>query len=154
MPVARSSRPTIVCALALFGLAGCSDPASETPVSLQPGLYELKVGSATPKADDKLCFASGDLENVDRMVRKYYYFLEDCSHSKEERIGNEVKGKVRCEIDPTTGWSTDYKASIAAQKLTIDATMVNYVKNDDPNQGNAEEITNEGRYTAVRIGVC
>ena len=151
MSAYRLSRPAILFVIAAFGLSSCSSPESEAPVELTPGMYAIKVGSFG-KAKDQLCFSSGDVENVDRLIKKYYAFVEGgCSHKTEPRVGNKVSGAISCEIDPTAGWKTTYTGAVAADSIAVDAQIVNYA-NDAA--GNREEVTTQGQLTAQRVGDC
>lgn len=137
---------------AAFGLSSCTNPESETPVALTPGLYAVQVGSFG-KAKDQLCFTNGDDQNVNRLIKKYYAFLEEgCSHKTDARVGNRVSGTISCEIDTTSGFKTTYEGSLTTDSITVDATIVNYA----PALGSdeREEKTTESRLTARRIGPC
>ena len=151
MSAYRLSRSAIFCMIAAFGSASCSNPESEAPVELTPGMYAIKVGSLG-KAKDQLCFSASDVDNVDRLIKKYYAFLEEgCSHKTEPRVGNKVSGAISCEIDPTAGWKTTYTGALAAESITVDAEIVNYA--NDP-ADKREEVTTESRLTAQRVGNC
>ena len=141
------------CALAAFGFSGCSSPATEAPVELKPGLYSVKIGSFG-QPDAQLCLAGSDTENVDRVIKKYYAFLEEgCPHKKDERVGNAVGGTINCEIDPTAGWTTTYTGSVAADSLTIDAKVVNYAPKIG-SENEREETVIDSRLTATRVSDC
>ena len=151
MSAYRLSRFAIVCAMAAFGLSSCSNPESEAPVEVTPGMYAIKVGSFG-KAKDQLCFSAGDADNVDRLIKKYYAFLEEgCSHKTEPRVGNKVSGAISCEIDPTAGWKTTYTGTLAADSITVNAEIVNYANDTS---GKREEVTTQGQLTAQRVGDC
>ena len=151
MSAYRLSRFAIVCAMAAFGLSSCSNPESEAPVEVTPGMYAIKVGSFG-KAKDQLCFSASDADNVDRLIKKYYAFVEGgCSHKTDERVGNKVSGAISCEIDPTAGWKTTYTGTLAADSITVDAEILNYANDSS---GKREEVTTESGLTAQRVGNC
>jgi hypothetical protein len=116
-------------------------------------MYSVKIGPFG-KADAQLCFSDSDPENIDRVIKKYYAFLEEgCPHKTDERVGNAISGAISCKIDPTAGWTTTYTGSVAADSLAIDAKIVNYA----PEMGaedKREEITTESRLTIERVGDC
>jgi hypothetical protein len=135
----------------MFGASACSDPSNEPPVALKPGLYGIKIGSFG-KAKEQLCFVASDAANLDRLVKKYYNFADDCSQKVEPRVGNQLQGSVQCPITPTMGWDTTYTASVGAEQLSIDARMVSYVVEGSPSK--REETVTEGTITATRVGNC
>ena len=151
MSAYRLSRSVIFCVIAAFGSSSCSNPESEAPVELTPGMYAIKVGSFG-KAKDQLCFSASDVDNVDRLIRKYYAFLEEgCSLETEPRVGNKVSGAISCEIDPTAGWKTTYTGILTADSIVVDAEIVNYANDSSDKR---EEVTTESRLTAQRVGNC
>ena len=153
MPASRLSRSALLCAIAILASPSCSNPESETPVALTPGMYAVQLGSLG-KADQQICFSGSDADSVDRLIRKNYAFLESgCSHKADQRVGNRVSGAISCEIDPTAGFRTTYTGTLTADSITVDAEIRNYA----PALGSTdkrEEVTTESRLTAKRIGDC
>ena len=151
MSAYRLARSAMFCVIAALGSASCSNPESEAPVELTPGMYAIKVGSFG-KAKDQLCFSASHVDNVDRLIKKYYAFIEGgCSHKTEPRVGNKVSGAISCEIDPTAGWKTTYTGALAADSITVDAQILNYANDLS---GKREEVTTESRLTGQRVGNC
>ena len=141
-------------AVALTGLwlAGCSDASKEAPVSMKPGKYAMKLG-AFGKPNEQLCFSSSDAANLDQVIRKYFYFYDDCTHKPAPRVGNSVSGTVVCKVDSTTGWDTSYTGAVQAEALTLNVEMVNYAPAVGSPNGR-EEVRSDGRVSAARIGEC
>ena len=91
-------------ALALL-LAGCGrDPASEQPVELQPGLYEVTVGGGTvvrlrsDQRTDQICLSPPDA--IDFPKSPLYPIIggwDDCTETPDEPRGNAISGKRQCD---------------------------------------------------------
>jgi hypothetical protein len=86
---------------AVAALSACRDAASETPVDLQPGLYDLSSsgiilesggerGSVCLSATDARDFSYAPLRNANGAWR-------DCTDTAEPRQGNAVIGKRFCK---------------------------------------------------------
>lgn len=111
MPALRKICP-VIAALALTACAQASDPASEAPVELLVGQYEVAVagqaqtafGKSKNSSDDfpaKICLAGpDDAARIAKLARTYYSMDQGCSHSASERVGNAVGGKISCPTDP------------------------------------------------------
>lgn len=87
-----------LCACDLWG-----DPAGETPVQMQSGLYEVTLGGATlirlrsGTRTDRICLTSYDASQFPR--NPLDFIIEpwaDCGPEIVEPIGNSIKGARRC----------------------------------------------------------
>lgn len=153
MPAYRLSRLVLVGTMTVLGSSSCSNPKNEAPVALTPGLYAVQIG-AFGKEDSRMCFSGSDVDNVDKLIRKYYAFLEaGCSHKADQRVGNSISGAISCEIDSTAGYNTTYSGILTTDSLTVDATIVNYAPTIGASD-KREEVTTESRLNARRVGSC
>lgn len=143
-----------MCAL---NLGACSNPASETAVSLQPGRYATSIDGAfkSEMADSEICFSESDDDgNIVKLVRKQFALYESCTHQAAARVGNAIGGTLTCKIDATAGHDTVYKGSLTAELLTIDATSTSYAPALGSTAGEIEEISVAIPLRARRIGNC
>lgn len=129
-----------VLAAALSGLmAGCSpagDPATEEPVELTPGLYQITLSGAgmaqftqqsPSETEDEVCVRPGDVTRFpDRMARNYFSMHPGCTASPEPREGNSFRGTVTCPLDPerATGKITiEYQGVVSADRVVATSQM-------------------------------
>lgn len=103
---------TVLFAATLSACSAASDPATEAPVTLPDGEYQVAIsgqatgmlGTRSTAPDDKptkICLtASDDADKVAKLARTYYGFSGSCSHDGNERVGNQVSGEVSCAADP------------------------------------------------------
>jgi hypothetical protein len=130
------------CSLILaVALAGCSasDPATEAPVELLPGQYQIRMSggglaagvptSQGPGAvDDSVCIArADDSETVSKLARQYLGMHPGCSHSANDRVGNSVSGKLSCPTDPERApggaVTTTYTGALTAESVTLEGKV-------------------------------
>jgi hypothetical protein len=125
-----------VFAASLSGLtAGCSpagDPATQEPVELMPGLYQItlsgtglaqSIQQGPGEAEGEICLRSGDVSRFpDRMARNYFSMHPGCTASPEPREGNAFRGKVSCPLDPremTGEVAIDYEGVVSADRVVV-----------------------------------
>ena len=97
-------RLVIVAAL-MMGLAGCAakDPATEKPVDLLPGLYQLSVGGGTivelkpAFASGQACFAADNAaafptDSVSHLIPDW----DGCTTNHDDPKGNAISGLRTC----------------------------------------------------------
>ncbi len=111
MAIVRIVSPMLF-AVMLSACSGASDPATEAPVALLDGQYEVSVsgqargllGTRSTAPDDKptkLCLtANDDAEKIAKLARTYYGMSGNCAHDGNDRVGNQVSGEVSCAADP------------------------------------------------------
>jgi hypothetical protein len=90
-------------------VAACSDPASEQPVSLKPGLYQLAMettvlgpikASSNSSSDGKHCVAGdGDLDWIHPMIEHKFCPECSCSTKDKTRKGNVINARAVCPHD-------------------------------------------------------
>lgn len=105
------------------------DPANETPVELEPGLYEVTLsGAGLMKASDKgrpqpVCLRPGNRESFPHTLVKNYYALHySCRTTRLPRIGNKIAGEVTCAADPKLAAGATqfaYSGVVAREKVDI-----------------------------------
>lgn len=120
-------------------LAACSpagDPATQEPVELSPGLYQITLLGAgmaqftqqSPgKTEDEVCVRSSDVSRFpDRMARNYFSMHPGCTASPEPREGNAFVGTVTCPLDPdrASGKITiEYEGVVSADRVVATSRM-------------------------------
>lgn len=159
-------------------VAACSDPASEQPVSLKPGLYKVTMDTTVLgpiKVDSKFggeqtkCVASdGDLEWVYPAIEKKFCPECSCSTKDKARKGNVVSARAVCPHDDD-GMFGDleyiYQAVVSEDGLTLEGNvksgLATYVAPDATEEEKAdaariaekwESVTMAGRIE--RVGDC
>ena len=87
-------------------VAGCSSPADEDPVQLQPGLYEVVAGGATlvqlpgGKSIDRLCYSDQDASWFKRApLARFFPEASGCTSNNAEPRGNALAGSRTCVRD-------------------------------------------------------
>ena len=137
-------------------LAGCGDPASETPVELKPGLYDVAamgesyVEISPSNTRDKKCISAFDASEFERFPMLHgTRRLPECSETVEPRNGNLVLGRQRCTsgvLDQDETIST-YDVVIAEERFVIKGKV------KDRRDGTGPET---GLFTVIgsRIGDC
>jgi hypothetical protein len=160
---------------ALIMLAGCrGDPATETPITMKPGLYEVQtpgislagVGmsdSSTP--GKKLCLRSGDGDFFAHRVVREALATDGCADPVNERAGNQLTSTIRCSIKDNEV-SGDYyfrgrgriSEDAFASDFKIDLSEIDHKGNKDAQQGmqmlQAMQGVGSLRISASRVGEC
>jgi hypothetical protein len=100
--------PALLLGLAA-ALSGCSDPASEAPVSPKPGLYRVtmdrtalgpaKIAYDPNKVEQACVAADGDLEWLYPMVQRKFCPECSCSTTDKTRTGNAIAARAVCPHD-------------------------------------------------------
>ena len=110
-------------------LAGCSNPATEAPVDLAPGLYDVTLGGGTMIAlksnqrTDRICFAP---ENSLAFPREPLSHIlpqwDGCADEAPQPVGNAIRGARRCP-DRKTPVAIEYAGSHSSDSFTIEGTV-------------------------------
>jgi len=150
-------RVVILAPFATLLLAGCgSDPKTEAPVALKPGLYDIQATGESyieiePSAKrGKVCVTDFDAREFERFpmlhaTRKLTY----CTDTVEPRVGNLVVGKRRC----TSGWmdteetTSTYDVTFHQERVVIKGKVKDRRDGSGPNTGTFTVV-------ARRIGDC
>lgn len=117
-----------IAGLGAIALAGCGDPASEAPVAMQPGAYEVQLAGAmfgfrTRSEPDRTRCINNSPEHIPTaLLRPYVALHEDCAPAKFERTGNRLTGSSVCRLDPkddnVSGTATvRFEGTVFADKL-------------------------------------
>ena len=137
-------------------LGGCGDPASETPVAMKAGLYDISalgesyVEISPSNTRDKKCLSAFDVSEFERFPMLHgTRRLPECSESVEPRKGNLVLGRQRCtsgHLDQDETVST-YEVVIAEEQFVIKGQV------KDRRDGTGPET---GTFTVIgrRVGDC
>lgn len=110
-------------------LCGCArDPASEQPVELKPGLYEVTVGGGTlvrlpsDQRTDRICLSVPDA--IDFAKSPLYPTIgawDSCTESPDEPKGNALSGKRQC--DRRAPLTVAYTGSHTADSFELRGTV-------------------------------
>ncbi len=118
----------IVVAAAAALLAGCGDPASQAPVGMEPGNYEITVtgsmfGMKTEaQSDGSRCVTNAPEHIPTALLRPYLALNEQCATAKFERTGNKLTGSSLCQLEDGVGTATvHFDGTVAAD--TLDGTL-------------------------------
>ena len=144
----------------MFGLvcllSGCSDPATQAPLALKAGLYDISalgesyVEISPGNTSDKRCLSAFDVSEFERFPMLHgTRRLRECSETVEPRKGNLVLGRQRCtsgHLDQDETVST-YELVIGEEEFMISGAVKDRRDGTGPETGNFTVI---GR----RIGDC
>jgi hypothetical protein len=116
------------------------DPATETPVDLQPGQYQVTMGGGglakfipvqkdgPGSVDQSICVTAEQAKTWPKpFVQNYLYLHEGCSLTGSKRVGNAVSGAILCPVDPDKAqgkMTVNYTGSMARDAVTVEAKMV------------------------------
>jgi hypothetical protein len=168
-----------VALLCLAGtVAACSDPASEQPVNLKPGLYKVTMDTTVLgpiKVDSKFggeeakCVASdSDLEWIYPAIENKFCPECSCSTKDKARKGNVFSARAVCPHDDDGMFGDleySYQAVVSEDGLTLEGNvksgLATYVAPDATDEEKAdaarvaekwESVTMAGRIE--RVGDC
>lgn len=149
-------RGAVFIGLMCVALGACSDPKSETPVALKPGIYNLVASGESyveigpSEKSGERCLTAFDVSEFERLPMVHATRrVSDCMDTAEPRAGNLVIGRRVCrsgwgKLDRTT---TDFEARIREEQFVI------YGKVRDGRDGSGGE-TGTFTVTGRRIGDC
>lgn len=139
-------------------LAGCArDPASEPPVQLQPGLYQVAVGGGTlvrlpsDTRSDQVCLSPPDA--IDFARSPLYPIIgawDGCSETPEEPKGNAISGKRECP-DRKTPVTATFAGSHTADSFEIHGTVS---QGDDESASIMRLGSGDFTLSGKRLGDC
>lgn len=145
-------------AFSLLLLAGCArDPASEAPVQLQPGLYQVAVGGGTivrltsDQRTDQVCLSPPDA--IDFAKSPLYPTIgawDGCAETPEEPKGNAISGKREC-LDRKTPVTATFAGSHTADSFEIHGAVA---QGSDENSSVMHLGSGDFTLTGKRIGDC
>jgi len=123
------------CAFILL-LAACAedvDPATETSVDPEPGLYEVTlshgIGQYTKKQDKSVTIClrkSGQANFVHDIAKDYLVISGGCRPERFPREGNAVSGQIVCTADPKLAVGTNrfiYAGTVAHDHVTVETRI-------------------------------
>ena len=153
---------TMIRALTLGALtalvAGCArDPATEQPVDLQAGLYEVSLGGSTVvklKSEGRkaqICLDSYDASQFPRDPLLHLVAPWDgCSSQLGEPRGNAMSGKRMCE-ERKTPMTAAYTGSHTADSFEIKGTVT---QGSDENASVMHLGSGDFSLLGKRVGDC
>lgn len=125
----REMHKFIGTGLAFLMLGACSDAASQAPVDLKPGLYDINVSgdqylyAARNEPRAQKCFTDFEAKEVGRLPMLHAtYRDDDCTDTVEGRQGNAIKGKRFCSraaFRDNDDWQATYVAEISEDGFII-----------------------------------
>lgn len=184
MTLSFNHLPRIFVAASAIVLSGCSaaapDPASEAPVELAAGEYQVEFSGQAPTMfgttarsdmptgmNKKICLAAPDDDaKVAKLARAYLSMHADCDHDGDDRVGNSVKGSVMCRTDPERMpgglMGQNYTGTLATDTIRLEGQMVmdlptsSMTPEMDQTMKDYAEMTKDIRIVveAKRIGEC
>ena len=122
-----------LCA-AMAACAETSDPASETPVDLEPGNYNVTISgkgifknAGSGKKPGTICVTRSDRDSFPHKLAENYYKLHPaCQVSRGSREGNAISGEIKCPVDPkmATGSSRFvYNGAVSSDNVEVEIRM-------------------------------
>ena len=146
---------------AIFFLSGCSggrDPASEPPVDLQAGLYNVSVGGGTVVEMKKggrsgeICLDSYGAQTLpDDPLARIVGSWSGCSTNVDPRKGNALSGTRKC-AERAMPMTATYQGSLTPDSFEIHGSVA---------QGRGDETASKmhlgsGDFTITgkRVGEC
>jgi Protein of unknown function (DUF3617) len=120
----------LFAAAALLALAGCSNPETEPPVDLAPGLYDVTLGGGTlielksKQRTDSICFAPENTfafpsEPLSHILPQW----DGCADEAQAPAGNAIRGARRCP-DRKMPLNLEYAGSHSTDSFTIEGTVM------------------------------
>ena len=128
-------RKSAVGVVTLCVAAGCapSDPASEDPMDLEPGLYAISLSGNFPalssrkREPKKACVtARGAASFPYRLAENHLHVPSLCQKRREKRVGNAIGGEVACRADPKMATGSNrflYRGAISSEGVKITTRM-------------------------------
>lgn len=143
-------------------LAACAgaDPASEPPVELKPGLYEISIGGGTfielpdgQRTSGKCLGHDAALDFTRRPLAVATKSWPGCSEETEPRQGNAIKGKRVCP--ETSKRSTSTLVEFTGSHSDSSFEFAGWVsQGEDEGNGVMHLGSGEFKVTGKRVGDC
>jgi len=154
----------LMCVMVALGLAGCAspDPATEMPVDLLPGLYQVTLGGGTVvelKAGGRqadVCFATDNAlafpgDPVSHLIPDW----PGCTTTADDPKGNAISGLRNCPggegHQRKTTMRMSYAGSHGTDEFRIDGEVT---QGDDEGGGVMRLGSGPFRISGKRIGEC
>lgn len=134
----NSTSARLLCGALLLGAAqACSqtsDPASETPVEPEPGLYKITLSGAgllkhanNDKTPETFCLTEIQRASFPHLLAENYYKLHyACTNARAPRMGNAIGGEISCAADPKMASGVNrfiYDGVVSREKTSIEVRM-------------------------------
>ena len=142
---------------ALLWLAGCSNPKTEAPDDLAPGLYEVTLGGGTMielashERTDRICFAPENTlalprEPLSHIVKQW----DGCSDEAAEPTGNAFSGARRCP-NRKTPVNVEYTGTHGTDSFKIEGAVT---QGSDEGGGVMHLGSGDFSISGKRVGDC
>lgn len=109
------------------------DPASETPVDLEPGMYEITIsGAGLPSSVNtdrphSACVRESDRASFPhKLVQNYYSLHPACTTDRLPREGNKIAGEISCAADPKLAAGANrfvYSGAVKGDNVVVSVQM-------------------------------
>jgi len=128
-------RTLCASAFAVFATAcaDAPDPASEAPVDLTPGRYEISRSGAglvkidEEKAQETMCVRTSDAEAFPHKLAQLSHLIHPlCTTNKFPREQNKVSGDISCAADQKLAEGANrfaYTGEVAREHVSIDVQL-------------------------------
>lgn len=152
----------LACVSALMlATAACTDgsePVSNEPANLTPGLYEISLSQSLKQFSDKetapkpICVRSYDIDSFPhKLAEEYFVAQRGCRTVRTPREGNTVSGEVVCPTDRKIAAGNSrfvYRGEIRPDRLVLEGNMV--IDVDLPKGAGGPEISDAQLEKAMR----
>lgn len=155
---------SVMTAMMMAGLAACAkpDPASEVPVDLLPGLYQVRVGGGTivdlksGGMSGEICFAIDNaLAFPSNALSHLVPDWEGCSTSYDDPKGNAVSGLRTCPGGDGYRRKKTTRANFAGSHSTDSFLIEGEVRQGDDEGGGVMHLgSGPFQIKGKRIGDC
>jgi hypothetical protein len=160
-------------------IGGCSDPASEQPVSLKPGLYQVTIdrtvlgpikASSQSTGEGAKCVGSGssDLEWIYPAIERKFCPECSCSTKDKTRTGNAISAHAVCPHDDDGTFGAleyAYQGVVSDEGVTLEGKvksgLATYVAPDATDSEKADAARVAEKWESVtlaaridRVGDC
>lgn len=149
---AKNQVGVVTLFLSVIACAGEVDPATQTPVDPEPGLYEVSLGGAgllknvEAEGPHEYCLRESERADFSHVLARNYYQLHAlCRVERGAREGNAVAGEIICAADPKMAQGSNsfvYTGAVAENgarievRMKLDATL----KEDAMSEAEAKQL--------------
>jgi hypothetical protein len=148
--------------IVLLAAGGCSNPESEAPVALQPGLYKVVMQSdglvgpfsGPGDRDKEICVLADHAAAFKQTPLKSIISTTGCATKVDERGGNAFSGTRSCSAgmaDASFAAVLRYEGSHGVDRFAIDGSLKMSMPDQQPGQSN---YSGNFKIRGTRTGDC